>query len=314
MRFCSAVTVVPVVNGCGMQCTPANRRMCLCTGESYLLLDRSLRELITHLAVPLAGRTRCGWPVSLVSWRPCNGGGGGGAVLHGAPRAAAALRQVSPVPAQLEVSCVCMLHRRGQSLQGADRVQQREGTYVSSAMSAAAGLLGHAPLQNLQSVLTCPRRSIMDPLHKGSTFASCICRVLVTAPLRALQAGGIRFQPPLPPRKQVLPVSCSRQTQHAANLCHPRCRCRTEPQPHRSLSFLHPAGCPQPSIVKPSLRITPEGGVQAAMGRLRMGSAVKFLLGFSHPGAAPYFKKRGLAASWSGSASSEPALVLAGSC
>lgn len=54
-------------------------------GESYLLLDRSLRELITRLAAPLAGRTRCGWPVSLVSWQPCSGGGcsGGGAVLHG---------------------------------------------------------------------------------------------------------------------------------------------------------------------------------------------------------------------------------------
>ncbi len=35
-------------------------------------------------------------------------------------------------------------------------------------------------------------------------FCLC-CRVLVTAPLTVLQAGDIRFQPPLPPRKQVLP-------------------------------------------------------------------------------------------------------------
>lgn len=66
---------------------------CSHTGESYLLLDRSLRDLVTHLAAPLAGRTRCGWPVSLVDWQPCgdlgggrSGGSGcapGGVVLHG---------------------------------------------------------------------------------------------------------------------------------------------------------------------------------------------------------------------------------------
>ena len=78
------MTIVPAVNGCGVKCTPAKRRMRTCAGESYLLLDQSLRELIAHLAAPLAGRTRCSWPVSLVSWRPCSGGGGGGgAVLHG---------------------------------------------------------------------------------------------------------------------------------------------------------------------------------------------------------------------------------------
>ena len=52
-------------------------------GESYLLLDRSLRGLVAHLAAPLAGHTRCGWPVSMVNWQPCRGGGSGGAVLHG---------------------------------------------------------------------------------------------------------------------------------------------------------------------------------------------------------------------------------------
>lgn len=61
-------------------------------GESYLLLDRSLRHLVAHLAAPLAERLRTSWPVSLVDWRPAEGrsgsdgggnGGGGRATLHG---------------------------------------------------------------------------------------------------------------------------------------------------------------------------------------------------------------------------------------
>lgn len=56
-------------------------------GESYLLLDRSLRSLVAHLAAPLAERLRCGWPVSLVSWQSGEGrggsGGSGGVALHG---------------------------------------------------------------------------------------------------------------------------------------------------------------------------------------------------------------------------------------
>ena len=39
-------------------------------------------------------------------------------------------------------------------------------------------------------------------------------------------------------------------------------------------------------MIKPSFCIQPGAGMQAAMGRLRMGSAVKVLLGFSHPGVA----------------------------
>jgi hypothetical protein len=157
---------------------------------------------------------------------------------------------------------------------------------MCSAMSAAAGLLGRAPLQNLQSVrLTRPLRSAMDPSQKRSTFACCICRVLVTAPLRVLQTGGIRFQPPLPPRKQVLPVSCCLRPSRlqtcaihdagagqscSCTACSPFCIQRGGRNPQSSHRFC----------------IQPGAGTQAAMGRLRMGSAVKVLLGFSHPGAA----------------------------
>lgn len=45
-------------------------------GEAYLLLDRSLRELVAHLAAPLGpARLRCSWPVRHVQWRGAGGAG-----------------------------------------------------------------------------------------------------------------------------------------------------------------------------------------------------------------------------------------------
>ena len=41
--------------------------MCGGTGDSYLLLDRSLRELLRHIAHPVQSSTRCAWPVTRIS-------------------------------------------------------------------------------------------------------------------------------------------------------------------------------------------------------------------------------------------------------
>ncbi len=56
----------------------------LSAGESYLLLDRSLRELVAHLASSLpGGALRCAWPLRRVEWRRRDGGAAPAVTLFG---------------------------------------------------------------------------------------------------------------------------------------------------------------------------------------------------------------------------------------
>lgn len=59
-----------------------------CTGDTYLLLDRSLQELVQHLARPLQHHIEMSWPVHKIEY------GREGAVLHGPHGRRKSCRQV----------------------------------------------------------------------------------------------------------------------------------------------------------------------------------------------------------------------------